>query len=41
MMVVAAIGSLTFAALAWGSLAVVVCVFVYEIYAIARELGAR
>lgn len=33
----AAIGPLAFAILAWGSLAVVICVFVYEIYAIVSE----
>ena len=37
MTVLAAIGPLAFAALAWGSLAVVVCVFAYECYTIARE----
>lgn len=36
-MMLAAIGPFAFAALAWGSLAVVVCVFAYELYAIVRE----
>lgn len=37
---VAAIGPLAFTVLVWGSLALVACVFVYEIYAIVRERGA-
>jgi hypothetical protein len=37
----AAIGPLVFAILAWGSLAVVAGVFGYELYAIVRERRAR
>ena len=37
---IAVVGPFGFAALAWGSLALVVCVFVYECYAIARERRA-
>lgn len=35
----AAIGSTLFAALVWGAIALVLVIFVYELYAIVRDLG--
>lgn len=35
----AAIGATAFAALVWGSVALVLAVFAYEVYVLARESG--
>lgn len=34
-----AVGTLAFAVLVWGAVALVLAVFVYEAYAVARDLG--
>ncbi|MFB6173537.1 MAG: hypothetical protein ABEI39_02750 [Halobacteriales archaeon] len=36
-----AIGAAAFAALVWGSVGLVVLAFLYELYAVLRDLGLR